>query len=364
MKKLLKYDSCNILISNNLFNKLNYNFSILRNKRILIITNKLIASLYLSKLKKLLYNTTNYLEHIIIPDGERYKTMTTVNNIILVLLRKNYDNNTIIISFGGGMISDISGFVASIYKRGIDIIHIPTTLLAQVDACIGNKNSINYKYGKNMIGTFYKPKLIIIGLNFLNTLSKKEIYSGLSEVIKYGIIMDKNFFFWVKRNIKNLISLKLKFLYQCVATCCRLKVDIINKDKIDNTSRVLLNFGHTFGHAIEKYTNYNYWSHGSAIAAGIIIATYISLNLNIIKIKHAKLIRSLIIKAKLPILGPKNINVNDYINIIKYDKKNYINSINLVLPVSIGTAKIFYNVDKKIIIKSILDSKQDLLSKL
>ncbi|MCV2525154.1 MAG: 3-dehydroquinate synthase [Candidatus Lightella neohaematopini] len=364
MKKLLKYNSCNILISNNLFNELNYNFDILKNKRILIITNKLVASLYLSKLKKLFNSITNYLKYIIIPDGEKYKTMTTVNNIILILLKKNYDNDTIIISFGGGVISDISGFIASIYKRGIDIIHIPTTLLAQVDACIGNKNSINHKYGKNMIGTFYEPKLILIGLNFLNTLPKKEIYSGLSEIIKYGIIMDKNFFFWIKRNLENLISLKLKLLYQCVTTCCKLKVNIINKNKINNTSRVLLNFGHTFGHAIEKYTNYNRWSHGSAIAVGIIIATYVSLNLNIIKIKYAKLIRSLIIKAKLPIIGPKNMNVNDYVNIIKYDKKNNVDSINLVLPVSIGTAKIFYNVDKKIIIKSILDSKQDLLSKI
>ncbi|MCV2525899.1 MAG: 3-dehydroquinate synthase [Candidatus Lightella neohaematopini] len=364
MKKLLKYNSCNVLISNNLFNELNYNFNIIKNKRILIITNKLIASLYLSKLKKLFDSVTNYLKYIIIPDGEKYKTMTTVNNIILILLKKNYDNNTIIVSFGGGVISDISGFIASIYKRGIDIIHIPTTLLAQVDACIGNKNSINHKYGKNMIGTFYEPKLILIGLNFLNTLPKKEIYSGLSEIIKYGIIMDKNFFFWIKRNLENLISLKLKLLYQCVTTCCKLKVNIINKNKINNTSRVLLNFGHTFGHAIEKYTNYNYWSHGSAIAVGIIIATYVSLNLNIIKIKHAKLIRSLIIKAKLPIIGPKNMNVNDYINIIKYDKKNNVDSINLILPVSIGTAKIFCNVDKKIIIKSILDSKQDLLSKI
>ncbi|MCV2502223.1 MAG: 3-dehydroquinate synthase [Candidatus Lightella neohaematopini] len=364
MKKLLKYNSCNILISDNLFNELDYNFNILKDKKILIITNKLIASLYLNKLKKLFYSVTNYLEHIIIPDGEKYKTMTTVNNVILILLKKNYDSNSIIISFGGGVISDISGFIASIYKRGISIIHIPTTLLAQVDACIGNKNSINHKYGKNMIGTFYEPKLIIIGLNFLNTLSKKEIYSGLSEIIKYSIIMDKNFFFWIEKNLKNLISLKLKFLYQCVITCCKLKINIINKNKIDNISRILLNLGHTFGHAIEKYTNYNYWSHGSAVAVGIIIATYISLNLNIIKVEYAKLIRSLIIKAKLPILGPKNINVNDYINIIKHDKKNNMNGINLVLPISIGTAKIFYNVDKKIIIKSILDSKQDLLSKL
>ncbi|MCV2525459.1 MAG: 3-dehydroquinate synthase, partial [Candidatus Lightella neohaematopini] len=143
-----------------------------------------------------------------------------------------------------------------------------------------------------MIGTFYEPKLVIIGLNFLNTLSKKEIYSGLSEVIKYGIIMNSNFFFWVKKNINNLILLKLKFLYYCITTCCKLKINIINKNKIDNISRMLLNFGHTFGHAIEQYASYNNWSHGSAVAIGIIIATYISLNLNIITVKQAKLIRS------------------------------------------------------------------------
>ncbi|MCV2531311.1 MAG: 3-dehydroquinate synthase [Candidatus Lightella neohaematopini] len=364
MKILLKYNSCSVLISHNLFNESFCNFNILKNKRILIITNKLIASLYLKKLKKLLCNIVTYLEYIIIPDGEQYKTMTTVNSIISVLLKKNYDNNTIIISFGGGVISDISGFIASIYKRGIDIIHIPTTLLSQIDASIGNKTSINHKYGKNMIGTFYEPKLVVIGLNFLNTLSEKEMYSGLSEVIKYSIIMDKNFFFWIEKNLKNLILKKLKFLYKCVVTCCKLKASIVNKNTINNIPRVLLNFGHTFGHAIEKYVNYNDWSHGSAVAVGMIIATYISLNLNIIKIKHAKLIRLLIIKAKLPIFGPENMSINDYINIIKNDKKNNINSINLILPVSIGIAKIFYNVDKKIIAKSILDSEQDLLSKL
>ncbi|MCV2528835.1 MAG: 3-dehydroquinate synthase [Candidatus Lightella neohaematopini] len=363
MNKLVKYNSCKVLILNNLFSDSIY-FNILKNKRLLIITNKLIASLYLDKLKKLLYNATNNLEHIIIPNGEKYKNITTVNNIISILLKKNYDSDTIIISFGGGVISDISGFIASIYKRGIDVIHIPTTLLAQVDASIGNKTSINHKCGKNMIGTFYEPKLVIIGLNFLNTLSRKEIYSGLSEVIKYGIVMNSNFFFWVKKNINNLILLKSKSLYYCVTTCCKLKIDIINKNKIDNISRMLLNFGHTFGHAIEQYASYNNWSHGSAVAVGIIIATYVSLNLNIIRIKQAKLIRSVIIKAKLPIFGPKNISINDYINIIKNDKKSNINSINLVLPISIGKARLFYNIDNKVITKSILDSKQDLLSRL
>ncbi|NIH16461.1 MAG: 3-dehydroquinate synthase [Buchnera aphidicola (Periphyllus lyropictus)] len=328
-----------------------------KKKKYVLITNPILFKIWAKNIIKYLKINNFIIDFIIIPDGERYKSLIEINNIITQLLKKEYGRDTVLIAFGGGVIGDITGFVASIYQRGIEFIQIPTTLLAQVDASIGGKTGVNHDLGKNMIGSFWQPKYVIIDLFFLSTLSKRELFSGFSEVIKYSIIFDKFFFIWLEKNFKKLILLKKKQLFYCIKKCCKLKSHVISLDeREENNFRALLNFGHTYGHAIESYTRYSKFLHGEAISIGMVIALRTSKILGLLKKNIINRVIFLLRSFNLPIYSPTNIPIFSYLKYMKRDKKNFSGKIKLILPHKIGLVKIYDNVCEKDILDAIKSS--------
>lgn len=349
-----KRKKCPIYISYDLINTFNFNILSLKDHKVMIVTNDKVANLYLNKIFNHLKQYFKIINHIIIPDGENFKNLSTANMIFTELLKKLYGRNTILISLGGGVIGDLTGFVASTYQRGVKFFQIPTTLLSQVDASIGGKTGVNHLLGKNMIGSFYQPNLVLIDPIFLKSLEKREIISGMAEIIKYGIIYDLNFFIWLEENISLILDLNKSFIEKCIYKCCDIKIKIVKKDENELGIRSLLNLGHTYGHAIETFTNYNKtWLHGEAVSVGIIMSSYTSLIMHKLKKEDFMRIYRLLIKSKLPIKGPKEMKPEDYLNIMARDKKIKNNLIRLVLPLSIGKAKIFEIIDSNILLKSI-----------
>nr|BET44882.1 MAG: 3-dehydroquinate synthase [Candidatus Aschnera chinzeii] len=321
----------------------------------MIITNKIVYHYYSKLIKLKLLNKGINVDVLIIHDGEKYKTLKTINFILTELLKKKYSRNSILIGIGGGVIGDLTGFAASCYQRGIAFIQMPTTLLSQVDSSIGGKTGVNHRFGKNMIGSFYQPLSVIIDLNCLYTLPLRHISSGLAEIIKCSIIVDYNFFCWLENNIINILNYDKSTVIYCVFYACKLKAKIVSMDPYEKyDTRVLLNLGHTFGHAIE--TEYNYdssWLHGEAIAIGIIMAAKTAELMGIFHKDDTQRIINLIKLAKLPVQGPSKITAQKYLFHILKDKKNKNKEINLVLPQSIGCAKLYTNVNKNIILQAI-----------
>lgn len=363
MKKIivqLEKRSYPIIIANNLFKDSALIWPLKYKDIAVFITNEYIAPMYLKVLNNALNKLGIVTDQLVLPDGEISKSLDTLNRIFTKLLENNYDrNNTVLIALGGGVIGDLTGFAAAIYQRGIRFIQIPTTFLAQVDASIGGKTGVNHLLGKNMIGAFYQPISVFIDLDFLNTLSSKEFSSGLAEVIKYAIAFDAVFFNWLENNLDNLLLLHSKSLMYCIYRCCKIKASIIAMDEYEYEYgyRSLLNLGHTYGHAIESYFKYRSWSHGEAVAAGIMMACSTARCLGkFIEVDDVIRIRSLLKKANLPICGPEAMNPQDYIEYMIRDKKSRLGQINLVLPVSIGNVKMFKKVDHNIILRAIKDS--------
>lgn len=345
-------------------NFINIGFNLLKSKKIflkskieksaIIITDKNIYKLHYKTIISTLEKINVKFDKIVLPEGEKNKNIFTLNKIFRNLIIKKCTKKTTLIAFGGGVIGDLTGLASSCYKRGIPFIQIPTTLLSQVDSSIGGKNAINHDLGKNMIGTFKQPKSIIIDLNTLNTLSKRQFSSGIAEIIKYGISLDYIFFCWLEKNLNKLMKREKKTIKKCVQHCCKLKTKIVKIDeKEKHNKRILLNLGHTFGHAIESEFKYNLFLHGEAVSIGIVIALKIAEILGKFCKKKTKRIINLLNKANLPINPPKKMKPKQYLKHIKNDKKNYDKKINLVLPCSIGKVKLFNNVKKKIILKAI-----------
>lgn len=353
----LKNRSYPIIIANGLF-KQSSSFWPLKNGDIAVfITNECVAPIYLKRLCNVLNMSGIITDQLILPDGEQNKSLRMLNKIFTKLLVQNYDKNTVLIALGGGVIGDLTGFAASVYQRGIRFIQAPTTLLAQVDASIGGKTGVNHVLGKNMIGSFYQPISVVIDLDSLYTLNDKEFSSGLSEIIKYAIALDSVFFYWLENNLDDLLKLNSKSLMYCISHCCKLKASIIIQDEREHSIRSVLNLGHTYGHAIESYLKYKKWSHGEAVSAGIMLAVNTALHLGQFNnIQDIERIQLLLKRANLPVCGPIDMKPKDYIKYMMRDKKSRLNQINLVLPISIGHARIFVNVDRDLILRSIKDS--------
>lgn len=347
-----------IIVGNALFSDFFLNWPFCRSNRVLVVTDDRVAALYLSKVCDFLIRLNVIVDQLILPnDGERNKSLIGLDAIFTKLLIGNYDRNSILVALGGGVIGDLTGFVASVYQRGIRFVQVPTTLLAQVDAAVGGKTGVNHILGKNMIGSFYQPALVITNLDMLHTLTVKEFSCGLSEVIKYAVAFDAVFFNWLENNLDNLLKLDLSSLMHCVCHCCKIKASVVAIDEYEKRNiRVLLNFGHTFGHAIESYFNYSRWSHGEAIAVGIMIAVYTSMCLGNFDYTQAVRIKSLLIRAGLPVHSPREMLPVDYLMYMKRDKKSRLGTINLILPVAIGSVKRFFGVTEKMIISSIQES--------
>lgn len=304
---------------------------------VVIITNETIAPLYLEPVSAAL-NSKN-IQTIILPDGESYKNLTTMESIFSEMLTSRCARDTTIVALGGGVVGDISGFAAACYQRGINFIQIPTTLLSQVDSSVGGKTGVNHSLGKNMIGAFYQPKCVIADIGTLHTLPKRELSAGIAEVIKYGLLGDIEFFNWLELNVNKLVDLDNDALMYAIQRSCQCKADIVASDEHEKSGRrALLNLGHTFGHAIETGMGYGNWLHGEAVACGMVVAAEFSERMKWISKDDVKRISSLISRANLPTELPHELSATKILELMAIDKKVKDGKLHLVLLKEIGEA--------------------------
>ena len=317
-------------------------------KCLLVIDNKISKTFIKKVISSLSKKKVNY--HFF-NANEVNKNQSSVNKILAILLKKNFHRNDCLISIGGGITGDTSGFASSIFKRGIKFINIPTTLLAQVDSSIGGKTGINSIHGKNLIGSFYQPSLVLSDINFLKTLPKRELICGYGEILKHALISDKKFFLYLDKNGQRILNLQTPFIQKAIHKSCLIKKRIIELDEKENNLRKILNFGHTFAHAYEATLTYSKkLNHGEAVILGIISASKFSLKNNLLSIKEFKLIQNHLIKFNLPIKLRKHFtkkNLNEIIKFMEKDKKNNNKKINLVLLKKIGKPVFNTNFDNK-----------------
>ncbi|NBI13187.1 3-dehydroquinate synthase [[Haemophilus] felis] len=321
--------------------------------KVMIVSNPTVAQHYLSPLKSTLESIGCSVESVLLPDGESFKTLTSLNLIFSALLEANYGRDATVIALGGGVIGDVAGFAAACYQRGVNFIQIPTTLLAQVDSSVGGKTAVNHELGKNMIGAFYQPSAVIIDTNTLKTLPEREISAGLAEVIKYGAILDVEFFAWLEQQISDLMQLKEKPLQQCIARCCELKAEIVSRDETEQGDRALLNLGHTFGHAIETYLGYGNWLHGEAVASGSVMAAYLSEQLGDLSNTDVERLKNLFEQAKLPVNAPDEMPLDAYLPLMLRDKKVLAGKLRLVLLKQLGKAYVAKDIDSQLVLNAI-----------
>lgn len=307
--------------------------------RVAIVTNTTIAPLYLAQLVAVLRSKGIACQEIILPDGEQYKTWDSLNLIMDALLTERAERKTTLIALGGGVIGDMTGFAAAIYQRGVPFIQIPTTLLAQVDSSVGGKTAINHPLGKNMIGAFYQPKLVLADLDTLKTLPDREFSAGMAEVIKYGLIDDPDFLVWLEQNIVALMARDEALLAYAIERCCQNKARIVAADEKETGQRALLNLGHTFGHAIEAGLGYGVWLHGEAVAAGMVQAAYASKALGHLTAQDVTCVIELLQRAGLPVIAPA-LGLARYKELMAQDKKVDAGKIKFILLRQLGEAYI------------------------
>jgi 3-dehydroquinate synthase len=312
--------------------------------QVAIVTNTTVAPLYLAALSNALRNANIKVLEIILPDGEAFKNAETLNLIYDSLLKNRCERSTTLIALGGGVIGDLTGYAAATYLRGVPFIQIPTTLLSQVDSSVGGKTGINHPLGKNMIGAFYQPKVVLADIETLQTLPPRELSAGVAEVIKYGLIRDADFFEWLELNIDNLMQLQPFETSFAVYRSCENKAEVVANDEHETGERALLNLGHTFGHAIENAMGYGVWLHGEAVAAGMMLAADLSARMNWLNAADLQRLQSLLVRAKLPINAP-NIGAARYLELMANDKKVESGQIRLVLQQGIGKAVITSDYD-------------------
>ena len=356
----LKENSYEVIVGTNIINKYkNKIFSTIKNaKKIFIVTDTKIKKLHLKKIIQIISKKYT-VKTLVIKPGEKMKDIKTINKIVTVLLKNKISRNDAIFALGGGVIGDISGFLASITLRGIKLVHFPTTLLAQVDSSIGGKTGVNSSYGKNLIGTFYQPNLVVCDTIFLSTLPKRELIAGYAEVIKYGIINDKNFFNWLNKNTKKLLNNSSSEMIKAIKRSVEIKKEFIIKDEKDlNNKRALLNFGHTFAHSLESFTKYSkILLHGEAVSIGICMASKLSNNLGFLSLNNYLKIKNIFYNFGLPInlvfLKKIKIQKKQILKNMIYDKKNLSGKLNFILCKDIGKAFVYSKIKKETINKSI-----------
>jgi 3-dehydroquinate synthase len=317
--------------------------------QVLVVSNETVAPMYMQSLLDGLAEYT--VEVVTLPDGEQYKNLHSLNLIFDALLENNFNRDCTLIALGGGVIGDITGFAAASYQRGVDFIQIPTTLLAQVDSSVGGKTGVNHAAGKNMIGAFHQPNCVGADTRVLNTLPDRELSCGLAEVIKYGLIGDLDFVTWLEQNMRSLRSRDQDTLAKAIEISCSDKAKIVAADEFEKGSRALLNFGHTFGHAIETCAGYGNWLHGEAVAAGMLLATKMSCALGWLGQADVDRVGALLDSAGLPLEPPADMSADQFLELMAVDKKVVDGEIRLVLLKAIGKALITKDYDKQILRK-------------
>jgi 3-dehydroquinate synthase len=305
-------------------------------RQVMIVSNTTVAPLYLDAVSGMLAGFQ--LESVILPDGEEYKTLDTLNTIFTALLENRFNRGCTLIALGGGVVGDITGFAAASYQRGVAFVQIPTTLLAQVDSSVGGKTGVNHPLGKNMIGAFHQPGCVLIDTDTLDTLDDRQLAAGLAEVIKYGLIKDSDFFCWLEQNMAALRARDKQALAYAIERSCALKAAIVAADERESGQRALLNLGHTFGHAIETGTGYGNWLHGEAVAAGMLMAADLSARHGWLSADSVERTRTLLRQAGLPTSPPAEMDAGRFMELMAVDKKVVDGGLRLVLLRDIGDA--------------------------
>jgi 3-dehydroquinate synthase len=311
----------------------------LKTQRVAIVTNAVVGPLYLERLRAGLEAAGVRTAAVVLPDGEAHKDWETLNRIFDMLLAERCERSTTLVALGGGVVGDMGGFAAACYQRGMPFIQVPTTLLAQVDSSVGGKTAINHPLGKNMIGAFYQPRLVLADIDTLDTLPDRELSAGLAEVIKYGLIRDPEFLAWLEANLDRLVARDTDALAWAIERSCRNKAEVVAVDETEQGERALLNLGHTFGHAIETGLGYGEWLHGEAVAAGTMMAAELSRRLGWIDAAAVARIEVLFERARLPVWGPP-LGVERYVELMSHDKKVEAGKLRLVLLRALGRAVI------------------------
>jgi 3-dehydroquinate synthase len=309
-----------------------------RKGKAVVLTNTIVHSLYYSDFEKSLRVNFDSIEYLILPDGEEYKNWKTLNLIFDKLLESNCDRQTVLFALGGGIVGDMTGFAASCFMRGVPFVQVPTTLLAQVDSSVGGKTGINHPLGKNMIGAFHQPQFVICDLATLRTLPSRELSAGLAEVIKYGPIADTSFMTWLESNLDALRDCETFALAHAVKRSCEIKAHIVGLDERESGIRAILNFGHTFGHAIEAGLGFGVWLHGEAVGCGMVMAAHLSQRLGLVDAVFVDRLTRLIERAGLPIRGPA-LGAKRYMELMRNDKKSHAGEIRFVLIDGPGAGK-------------------------
>ncbi|MDP9898519.1 3-dehydroquinate synthase [Variovorax ginsengisoli] len=296
----------------------------------LIVTNTTVAPLYVETVRRAIGGRFRQVHVLELPDGEAYKTWETLNLVFDALLREGSDRKTVLFALGGGVVGDMTGFAAASYMRGVPFVQVPTTLLAQVDSSVGGKTAINHPLGKNMIGAFYQPQLVLCDLATLATLPARELSAGLAEVIKYGPIHDMAFYDWIEENIDALVAREPAALAHAVKRSCEIKALVVGQDEREAGLRAILNFGHTFGHAIESGLGYGQWLHGEAVGCGMVMAAHLSQRLGGVDAAFVARLTRLVERAGLPVVGPA-LGAERYLELMRIDKKSEGGDIRFVV---------------------------------
>jgi 3-dehydroquinate synthase len=326
----------------------------------LIVSNTVVAPLYAGALSQALQPHYRRVLQVVLPDGEERKDWPTLQLIFDALLENACDRKTVLFALGGGVVGDMTGFAAACYMRGVPFVQVPTTLLAQVDSSVGGKTAINHPLGKNMVGAFYQPERVICDLDVLQSLPPRELSAGLAEIIKYGPIADMDFYGWIENNIEVLLAREPAALAHAIRRSCEIKAEVVGQDERETGLRAILNFGHTFGHAIESGLGYGQWLHGEGVGCGMVMAARLSQRLGGVDAAFVERLRTLIQRAGLPVTGPRlapSDSAGRYLELMRVDKKAEAGEIRFVVITAPGSAGVRSAPDA--LVREVIDASCD-----
>lgn len=317
-------------------------------RRAIVVTNPVVAAHWLEPVRASLAARGIATATIEIPDGEAHKDFATLQAVLTGLIEQRAERKTLVVALGGGVVGDLAGFAAAIYQRGMPFVQVPTTLLAQVDSSVGGKTGINLPLGKNMVGAFHQPRAVLIDTRCLDTLSRRELAAGVAEVVKYGAIRDAGFFAWLEANMDALVAREQDALVHAIHTSCAIKAAVVAADEREEGERAILNFGHTFGHAIESGVGYGQWLHGEAVAAGMVLAAEVSARLGMLAPPDVGRLRDLLARARLTV-SPPALGHARWLDLMARDKKVEAGTIRFVLLEALGRAVVGHDVPPEVL---------------
>src|SRR5688572_30229705 len=328
-----------------------------RGKRVAVVTNAVVQAHYLGPVEAALRQAGADPVSVVVKDGEQAKAWPSLDRVFDTLLAARLGRDALVVALGGGVIGDLAGFAAAVYQRGIPFLQVPTTLLAQVDSSVGGKTAINHARGKNMVGAFHQPLAVIADVATLNTLPDRELRAGIAEVIKHGLVLDLQFLEWLEQHMADLLAREPAALAHAVRRSCELKAGVVAADERESGLRAILNFGHTFGHAIEAGAGYGEWLHGEAVAAGMVMAAELSVRAGTLRATDAERAKALIARAGLPVQGPK-LAVERYLELMQVDKKAAGGRVRFILLDGLGCAAQRGDLDPRLVRESIAAASQ------